>query len=91
MTIEERIPEMNQKELENLQLNAERLAKSGSPKQQADAAGLLPIIAAAMETRRTERVVELAEKKVARQRDLAEGRAKKAARKKAADAEAEAR
>lgn len=91
MTIEERIPEMNQKELENLQLNAERLVKGGSPKQQADAARLLPIIAAAMETRRTERVVELAEKKVARQRDLAEGRAKKAARKKAAEAEAEAR
>ncbi len=87
MTIEERIPEMTDKELENLRVNAERLAQSGSPKQQAEAARLLPIIAAASETRKTANAAALVERKKARQVTMAEARAKKVSARKAAAAE----
>jgi len=89
MSLEARIPEMSEKELENLQANAERLIKSGSAKQQAEAERLLPMIADAMAARKVTRTAELAEKKVTRQKDLAATRARKAASKKAeADAAA---
>jgi hypothetical protein len=77
--IEERIPDMSDKELENLHLNAVRLSKSGAPKQQAEAARLLPIIGAAMDGRRSARAAELVEKK----RAMAEERTKKTAARKA--------
>ena len=48
MSLEARIPEMSEKELENLQANAERIAKGAASKQQAEAERLLPIIAEAM-------------------------------------------
>jgi hypothetical protein len=83
MTIDERIPEFTDKELENLQENALRLSTSGKPAQQAEAARLLPIIAAAMETRRASRTVELAEKKRVRQVAMADARARKKATRKA--------
>jgi len=86
VTIEERIPEMTDKELENLRGNAARLVQSGSAKQQAEAARLLPIIDAASETRRAANSVAQVEKKKARQEAMAKARAKKvAARKAAAD------
>lgn len=87
MTIEERIPEMTDKELENLRVNAERLAQSGAPKQQAEAARLLPIIAAAAETRKTVNAAALVERKKARQVTMAATRAKKVSARKAAAAE----
>jgi hypothetical protein len=89
MTIEERIPEFTDKELENLHDNALRLSTAGKPAQQAEAMRLLPIIAAAIETRRVARNAELAEKRRERDATLAEARAKKkAARKAEADARA---
>ena len=59
-------------------------------KQQAEAARLLPIIAEALSERKKTRASEAAEKKVARQKDMAEARAKKAAQRKAAKAAAKA-
>lgn len=53
MPIDDRISGMTDKELENLHENAVRLSKSGAPKQQAEAARLLPIIDAAIEVRTT--------------------------------------
>lgn len=83
MTIEERIPEFTDKELENLHDNALRLSTAGKPAQQAEAMRLLPIIAAAIETRRVARTAELAEKKRARQAAMADAREKKKAMRKA--------
>jgi hypothetical protein len=87
MTIDERIPEFTDKELENLHENALRLSTAGKPAQQAEAARLLPIIAAAMESRRASRTAELAEKKRVRQVAMADARAKKKAARKAEAAE----
>jgi hypothetical protein len=90
MTIEDRIPEFTDKELENLHDNALRLSTTGKPAQQAEAARLLPIISAAIEARRVARNVELAEKRRERDASMAEARAKKkAARKAEAAARAE--
>ena len=70
--------------------SAERIAKGAVSKQQAEAERLLPIIAEAMVTRKAARSVEMAEKKVTRQKEMAATRARKAASKKAeADAAAE--
>ncbi len=90
MSLDTRIPEMTEKELENLQANAERLVKSGSAKQQAEAERLLPLIADAMAARKVARTAELAEKKVTRAKELADARTRRAATKKA-EAEAAAR
>ena len=89
MSLEARIPEMSEKELENLQANAERLIKTGSAKQQAEAERLLPMIAEAMAARKVARSAELAEKKVTRAKDLADARIRRAKTKKA-EAEAAA-
>jgi hypothetical protein len=90
MTIEERIPEFTDKELENLHDNAVRLSTSGKPAQQAEAARLLPIITAALDARRVTRNAELAEKRREREAAMADARAKKkAARKAEAAARAE--
>jgi hypothetical protein len=85
VAIEDQIPGLTDKELDNLRANAERLVQSGTPAQKAEAARLLPIIEASAVTRRATNAVTAAEKKVARQQTLADARAKKA-RKKAADA-----
>lgn len=87
MSIEDRIPQLTDKELENLHDNAERIAKGSASKQQAEASRLLPIIADALVERKKTRATELAEKKVVRQKDMADARAKKAAARKAAKAE----
>ena len=90
MSIEDRIPQLTDKELENLHDNAERISKGAASKQQAEAARLLPIIADALVERKKTRATEAAEKKVVRQKDMADARAKKAAARKAAKAESEA-
>lgn len=64
--IEERIPAMTDKELDNLHANAVRLAQTGSVKQKAEAERLLPLIDAAVESRKTDKATALAEKKKAR-------------------------
>ena len=87
MSIEDRIPQLTDKELENLHDNAERISKGAASKQQTEAARLLPIIADALVERKKTRATEAAEKKVVRQKDMADARAKKAAQRKAAKAE----
>ena len=51
MAIDARIPEFTDKELENLNGNAARLAHSGTPAQRAEAERLMPLIAIELETR----------------------------------------
>ena len=53
MSIEDRIPQLTDKELENLHDNAERISKGAASKQQVEAARLLPIIAEALVQRST--------------------------------------
>lgn len=89
MSLAERIPEMTEKELENLQANAERIIKSGAAKQKEEATSLLPLIAEALIERKKTKLADAAEKKVTRQKEMAEGRARRAASKKA-EAEAAA-
>lgn len=84
MSIEDKIPSMSVSDLENLQDNALRISKGGASKQQAEAQRLLPIIADALAAQRKVRNAEIAEKKVVRQKEMAEARAKKTALRKAA-------
>ena len=56
MEIEERIPDLSDKELENLHANAVRLAESGTDRQRAQAERLLPLLSAAVEERRVARL-----------------------------------
>ena len=46
MSIDERIPALSDKELATLHSNAERLARTGAPKQQGEAQRLMPLIEA---------------------------------------------
>jgi hypothetical protein len=82
MQIDERIPDMSDKELDTLHANAKRLAESGSAKQQLDAGRLLPLINAALETRKADRAAErasaLAEKKRTDKRKAPAAKSKKA-------------
>ncbi len=89
MSLAERIPEMTEKELENLQANAERIMKGGVAKQKEEAERLLPLIAEALIERKKTKLADAAEKKVTRQKDMAASRARRAASKKA-EAEAAA-
>lgn len=86
MSIEDKIPEMSVADLETLQANAQRISQ-GATKQRAEAERLLPIIAEALERQRAVAAVATAEKRAARQKDLAAARAKRSAAKKAAKAE----
>lgn len=52
MDIDQRIPDLSDKELENLHANAVRLAGSGTQKQRQQAEELLPLLSAALEDRR---------------------------------------
>lgn len=55
MGIEQRIPNLTDKELETLQANAVRLSQSGTVQQRQQAETLLPLIDAAMQDRRAAR------------------------------------
>lgn len=78
MQIDQRIPEMSDAELQNLHGNAVRLAASGAPAQKAEAARLLPIIGAALETRGELKRAAAVEQKAKRREAGAATRAKKA-------------
>jgi hypothetical protein len=52
MGIQERIPDLSDKELESLQANAVRLQATGSAIQRQQAEELLPLLGAAIEERR---------------------------------------
>jgi hypothetical protein len=51
IAIEDRIPDLTDKELERLHANAVRLAQSGTPAQREQAERLLPLVRAALEAR----------------------------------------
>ncbi len=92
LAIEDKIPAMTDKELQNLHDNATRISQGAASKQQAEALRLLPIVTEAIANRQILRTTEAAEKKAVRQKDMADARAKKAAARKAAkesDKEAE--
>jgi hypothetical protein len=65
MEMDQRIPDLSDKELESLHENAVRLATSGTDKQRQQAESLLPLIAAQMETRRAARAETQAGKRAA--------------------------
>jgi hypothetical protein len=52
--MEDRIPELSDAELTNLRANAVRLEQTGTPKQQMDAANLLPLVNAELARRRAQ-------------------------------------
>ncbi|WP_395647268.1 hypothetical protein [Terricaulis sp.] len=61
--IDQRIPDLSDKELEQLHANAVRLAQSGTQVQRQRAEELLPLIGAAMEERRAARAAASGEKR----------------------------
>lgn len=63
--IEGRIPGMTDEEIQSLHANAERLAVSGTPPQQAEALRLLPAIAAEAAVRKAAHTAALQAKRVA--------------------------
>jgi len=77
--MDQRIPDLSDKELESLHANALRLSQTGTDKQRQQAESLLPLIADQMETRRAARVKTQAAAKEegARKRAVARESAKK--------------
>ena len=63
MSLLEKIPNLDDASLKNLLDNAKRLGASGSPKQQADAAELLPALEAAVAERKAVKLGAAAEKR----------------------------
>jgi hypothetical protein len=68
MGIEDRIPDLSDKELESLHANAVRLAESGTQQQRQQAETLLPLLGAALEERRQTRVAAQTEKRGAKRK-----------------------
>ena len=64
MRIDQRIPDLSDKELESLHANALRLLDSGTDKQRQQAESLLPLIGEQMEKRQAARVEAQAAAKV---------------------------
>ena len=83
MSLIDKIPLLNDAALKNLLDNARRLSSSGSPKQQEDAAELLPAVEAAIASRRTVKLEAAAEKRTANKKPAAP-KVAKAAKAKAA-------
>jgi hypothetical protein len=52
VAIDDRIPQMSEPELANLQANANRLAASGTAAQKAEAQRILPLVTSALEASR---------------------------------------
>ena len=90
MDMESKLPTFSDKELSNLQANAERLQHSGSAKQQEQAAHLLPLINAESDSRKAVKVAALAEAKATRAEATKATKATKAAATKATKAAAAA-
>lgn len=87
-TLDEQIPLMSETELNNLSANATRLLASGTAPQKAEAERLMPLIAEALVNAKANKAAETATKKVARQKEMADARAKRTARRKAEKEEA---
>ncbi len=71
MSLIEKIPSMNDVALSNLLANARHLATAGGPKQQADAAELLPALEAAMAERKAAKAEAAAAKRAATKKPAA--------------------
>ncbi len=76
MSLIEKIPSMNDVALGNLLANARHLATAGAPKQQADAAELLPALEAAMAERKAAKAEAAAAKRAATKKPAAPKAAK---------------
>ena len=63
MFAEENIPNLTDKELENLHANAVRLFETGTVQQKAQAESLLPLLSAALEERRLAKASALQDKR----------------------------
>jgi hypothetical protein len=74
MEMDQRIPDLSDKELESLHANAVRLAQSGTQIQRQQAESLLPLISEAMETRRAARAQTVNAQKQEAQRKRAVAR-----------------
>ncbi|HEY9218943.1 MAG TPA: hypothetical protein VIO94_12895 [Phenylobacterium sp.] len=66
MTLIEKIPELDDDGLRNLLANARRLQETGSPKQQEQAAELLPALEEAAAARQAEKLEAAAAKRAAK-------------------------
>lgn len=75
--IDQRIPDLSDKELESLHANAVRLQESGTQKQREQATSLLPLLAAALAERRSAKVEAQAETRRAATEKRASARKKK--------------
>jgi hypothetical protein len=71
MSLIEKIPSMNDAALSNLLANARHLATAGAPKQQADAAELLPALEAAIAGRKAAKAEAAAAKRAANKKPTA--------------------
>ncbi len=79
MSVEDNIPNLTDKELENLHANAVRLVEAGSVQQRAQAETLLPLLGAALEERRAAKASALQDKrKIATQKRAQTTKAAKA-------------
>lgn len=63
MEMDQRIPDLSDKELESLHANAVRLAQSGTPAQREQSERLLPLLGDALEQRRAARTAAQTEKR----------------------------
>ncbi|HWF01114.1 MAG TPA: hypothetical protein VG248_15045 [Caulobacteraceae bacterium] len=79
MSLLERIPTLDEVALKNLLENARRLEATGTERQKADAAELLPVLEATFAERESARLEAAAEKRAATRRTTAERKAKAAA------------
>ena len=68
MNLVERIPGLSDEEVNNLLDNARRLQTEGSPKQQAAASEILPVLETTAEERRTAKLESAQEKRAAGKR-----------------------
>lgn len=71
MSLIDKIPLLDDAALKNLLDNARRLGSSGSTKQQADAADLLPALEAALAARKAVKLEAAAEKRLAAKKPAA--------------------
>lgn len=78
MAIDDRIPQMSEPELLNLQANATRLITSGSAPQKAEAERIMPLVEAALETARAAKSVAQQKAKADRKEAMTATRKRKA-------------
>ncbi len=88
MPIDDRIPQMSEPELSNLQANATRLIASGTAAQKAEAERILPLVKSALEASRVAKSAAQQKASADRREAMAAARKKKSEAAKAKKAEA---